>query len=339
MATLARTSLLGLLFAACLHAPPANAAWVSNKGVDSNNCHQKTPCRTFDGAQRATHNGGIITCLDSGDFSDGSGLGFWITKSITIDCTGRVALVDGIFMRALPCPGCSVEGDLPFPDGHQYIAIIRGLTIYGGFFSGQAVHFTVGNALHIENCTLTGFASSSTFAAGINFAPTGESRLHVTNSVISGNGNISGNGANAGAGIIVKPTGEGEARVVLTRVQVLQNTFGIVADGTASRTGVEVTITDSVSGGNIQDGIFAISELRQAPVTMMVNRSRSVNNVGHGIRALGENVFVLVDSSMIAHNGVGMDFDSGAELRSAGNNVVERNRTGRGSFSSQFDLR
>src|SRR5437870_12695722 len=99
---------LSLVGMACflLNALPAQAlnarSWVSRAGSDASACTIGAPCLTFNGALAKTNAGGLINCLDAGDFGSG---GFTIAKSITIDCTGTFAGVlanaggaDGIFI-------------------------------------------------------------------------------------------------------------------------------------------------------------------------------------------------------------------------------------------------
>jgi hypothetical protein len=336
MMKIARIGTLGLLFAVCLHATPADAqsleTYVSNAGSDLSNrsCDLKNPCRTFAQAQFATRSGGVITCLTSGDFSDELSQGeLPIMKSITIDCSGQVATVAFVTMNGRPCRGCFFDGDVPFPDGPTFVVILRGLTIGG-------IKFTMGSALHIENSTIIGAVGG-----GIHFAPEAESRLFLTDSVIRGNSNAIANPAITGGGILIKPTGSGSARVILTRVQALQSVIGISADGTVSSggtSGIAMTITDSVVGGNLQDGILAITNPGQAPIRVTLDRTRSLNNDANGIRAVGPNLTVRVSNSVVSGNTTGLSVSSGAALMTSGNNVVEGNATN-GAFSGKFALK
>src|SRR6266567_9006067 len=89
-----------------LNALPAHAlndrSWVSRAGSDASACTIGAPCATFNGALAKTNAGGLINCLDAGDFGGG---GFTIAKSITIDCTGTFA---GILVTAAGASGISI---------------------------------------------------------------------------------------------------------------------------------------------------------------------------------------------------------------------------------------
>lgn len=353
--TVLRTILAGL----CLTLPAASAAarenlvsYVSSKGSDVQNdqCSEQRPCRTLMTAMFETRNGGTIVCLDSGYFGDTFGSFLWIMKPITVDCTGHAASIHGVIMRGRPCPGCFVEGPLNFPDGPNFVVVLRGLTINADFLSNTSVDFTVGRALHLEHCTIAGTIAGGAGGGpnpdfdnpgniGVLFAPSqGESRLHISDSIISVAGIAPGDPARPDGGIVIKPKGPGAARVILNRVKVHQNTFGIVADGTASTGGIAMTISDSMTGGNLQDGVLAISKTGQAPIRVTLDRVRVLNNDKNGVRSSGPNVAVRLTDSIVTGNNAGVTFDAGGMLLSAGNNLVEANAAS-GSFSGSFKLK
>jgi hypothetical protein len=117
---------------------------------------------------------------------------------------------------------------------------------------------------------------------GIRFAPNSVSKLSVTDTVISNMG------SGTGGGIVMNPQSGGSAQVSLERVTVSGNAFGIAADGTGS-TGINMTIADSMIGGNSQDGIIATTPSGGTPIGIMVKNTKSVNNA-FGIRSLGPDV-------------------------------------------------
>ena len=102
----------------------------------------------------------------------------------------------------------------------------------------------------------------------------------------------------------------GSARVHLERVSAQGNVFGIVADGTGSTAGIHMTVADSVASGNSQDGIIAVTPSGGAPIGVLVTNTKSTNNA-IGIRSIGPNVTVRVESSKIIGNGTGLSFGSG----------------------------
>jgi hypothetical protein len=91
----------------------------------------------------------------------------------------------------------------------------------------------------------------------------------VTDTLVRNNGSGS-----TGGGIVVKPQSGGSAQIVLNRVIVDKNIFGIVADGTGSTGGINMTITDSVSSSNLNDGIIATAPAGGAPIGVYVKNTR-----------------------------------------------------------------
>jgi hypothetical protein len=109
-------------------------------------------------------------------------------------------------------------------------------------------------------------------------------------------------GSGTGDGIVISPVSGGSARVNLERATINGNAFGIAADGTGSTGGINMTIADSMIGGNVQDGIIATTPSGGAPIGIMVKNSKTVNNA-FGIRSLGPNVTVRASNSTITGNG------------------------------------
>jgi hypothetical protein len=169
--------------------------------------------------------------------------------------------------------------------------LLRGLNVDGagtGAGFGPIV-FNTGSKLLIHDCIVQNWLGVAGNGA-IQFTPRGASFLVVTNSIISHNTD----GTN-GAGILVRPSGSGSARVSIERTIVEGNGFGIAADGTGSTAGINMTITDSVLAANTQDGVVVKTPSGGAPIGIMVTNTRSTNN-GFGIRSIGPNVAVRVEN-------------------------------------------
>jgi hypothetical protein len=97
-----------------------------------------------------------------------------------------------------------------------------------------------------------------------------------------------------------------------------------------------MTITDSVLSGNINDGLVATTPAGGAPIGVYVKNTKSANN-GFGIRSIGSNVTVRVDSSSAIGNGTGLNALSGGALLTFGNNAVRANGAD-GAFSGSIGL-
>ncbi len=136
-----------------------------------------------------------------------------ITKSITIDGGGgQVAsvLVSGTNGIVISAPAIAT-------------VTLRNLRINGLLGSVTAglngIQFLSGAALHIENCTIFGFAQNG---ININLNSASPASVFVTDTVVS----------NSIGGIAAKNTGAGIVFLSMQRTTLAQNTgFGLKADG------------------------------------------------------------------------------------------------------------
>ena len=300
-----------------LAAAPAQAqsvrTWVSGAGSDASpDCSRAVPCATFQIAHGKTAAGGEINCLDSGSFSSVT-----ITKSITINCEGVIGAVvaDNLTNVAIVVTAGSTD-----------VVVLRGLDIFGNFSGIAGVSFAFGAALHIENCWIHDFNLFVGFGTvpgwGITAGSSNSGELYVTNTTISHNGS-----ATDGGGIkITAPPGTTQ-KVTINQSNVQNNTTGIKADGASGAGGViNMTIRDTASVGNTQNGIVGTTNASGAAIVMMVDRvAASYNAAGYGIVADGPNTFIRFGGSSIAGNAYGVGALNGATLRSFGTNQIEGN--------------
>src|SRR5664279_5636134 len=174
------------LFAAAPADAQATRTWVSGVGDDVNPCSRTAPCKTFAGAISKTAAGGEISVLDPGGFG-----AVTITKSISLinDYSGEAGLL------ASGTTGVTVNA------GATDVVILRGLVLDGappGVPGVNGIRFIAGGALHVEKCLIKNFAAASPNGNGILFAPSGASKLFVTDTYVITNGTN---------GILIQPTG------------------------------------------------------------------------------------------------------------------------------------
>ena len=317
-------TLATLVLGAVLPVMPAYAysatTYVASNGGSSSSCTHAAPCATIGFALENTPDGGTVRCLDQlTDFAFQDTV--TITHSVIIDCDGINASIARTGATGFVINGAGIN------------VTLRGLsitTIKPGQFSGPGpigIHVMAAASVTIEHCAIRGFSTN-----GILFAPAAAgAKLLVTDTILGGNGT-----GTLGGGIIVKPQAGGTAQVVLNRVIADKNVFGIVADGSGSTGGINMTISDSVSSGNSQDGIIAVTQSGGAPIGVMVTNTKSVNNA-IGIRSIGPNVTVRVKNSDVMGNGTGLSFFGGGVLTTYGNNAVNANATN-GAFSGTIPL-
>jgi len=280
----------------------ATRTWVSGVGDDVNPCSRTAPCKTFAGAISRTAAGGEIDALDPGGYG-----AVTITKAITIDGGGSLASilaagVNGVIVSA----------------GPSDVVVLRNLSIDGAGTGINGIRFTTGGSLHVENVQLLGFSfSSGVTGNGIDFNPSGSSRLYVTNSSIRNNDFV---------GVLVRPTPSGTAAVNISRVQLENNAAGLyVSDGAS------VSVSDSVASGNSGAGFQAYSSARTAAI--QIERSVSSNNGTYGVRTDGAPTIVWLSNVSIVNNYVGISAGGGA-IVSFMNNSVAGSTAGDGAPTS-----
>jgi hypothetical protein len=121
-------------------------------------CTRAAPCATFQAAHDATDPNGEINCFDSGIFGTVD-----VTKSITIDCTGSLAVIETFSLAVrVYVPGVVVR--------------LRNLVLRGTAFGANAVDFQ-GAQLFVENCTIQGFGQE-----GVRLMPGASSSMSVVGS-------------------------------------------------------------------------------------------------------------------------------------------------------------
>jgi hypothetical protein len=299
---------LAAMLAPLLPATPAGAtvpiAWVASNGLDTNPCTRSQPCLTFTRAVDQADAGGEVSCVDAvEDFGPVN-----IFKSVTIDCTGTFAgiraVLGGDAVRVHP------------PGG---IVVLRGLLIDGQGVGNIGVHFFDGVALTIANCVVSGFRNGggAGFGHGIKVAtPAGvTSKLSVSDSVIAENGLAAG-----GGGIIIQVVGSGSARVVLNRVQMKNNTHGVIADGAGSTGPIVVQVRDSVVSSNTGNGITAMTSAGASATGIVVDRSSAIGNAGTGFLAQGSGALVHLGKSTVVGNGACLNAAGGGNIFTHQNN-------------------
>jgi len=283
------------LLALGLTAAPAQATtfrtFVSAQGNDANACTLLAPCKTFAAAHTQTSPGGIIDVLDPAGYG-----AVIITKSITIN--GRD------WASILVTGGNAITINA----GASDVVNLRGLIIDGAGTGDFGIRFNDGATLNIQNSVIRRFSID-----GILFLPSASSKLFVSNTLASDNGE---------AGIRVSPAVAG-ITVTASRVEVDSNgTDGIGAVGLFSTGTLKVSVADSVAANNSFSG-FGSSSGGQATSVILV-RCVAVNN-GTGIRASGTNATLRSAQSTVTGNASGWVDESGGTLLTYGDNNVDGN--------------
>lgn len=274
-----------IIFLAChlLAQAQATRTWVSGVGDDVNPCSRTAPCKTFAGAISKTAAGGEIDALDPGGFG-----GVTITKSITLDGQGTLASI-----LASGATGVIINA------GATDVVILRNLSINGAIGGARGINFIAGGALHVENCTIFNFTSSTPgLGLGIDFEPSGTSQLLVVNTSIRNN--ISG-------GVLVKPGALGSAKVSIENSQLDSNLFGIRAEDRS-----QVTVHNSSASSNTKNGFLSVAN--STGTEMNLERCVSRNNGTNGVSSVGATSIIRLSYATVTDNPNGLTSQTSGQI-------------------------
>jgi len=241
-------------------APAANAqatrTWVSGVGDDVNPCSRTAPCKTFAGAISKTAAGGEISALDPGGFG-----AITITKSITINGDGTLAgilaaLTNGVIVNAgvndrVVLRNLSINGAGTGINGIRYLAgkslVVDNVTIGGFTTRGIDMTMTTNGDLFVRNSHITK-AATGVFASTSNGAL---ARVTIENSHIVG---MSANGVEGGA----------NSRINLSNSVISGNaTNGIFSNNATARIAVnscQVSFNNNGINSAVVGGIIRLSD-------------------------------------------------------------------------------
>jgi hypothetical protein len=303
-----------------LSAASARAAsfqtFVSVNGSDANTsagCARAKPCRLIKTALTVTSPGGVLTALDSGGFG-----GFTVTQSV------QVVAAPGVQATIVPIsPNTSTAVTVNAPDAH---VTLRGLYLAApGPGAQTGIRVDGVRALHVEGCTIAGFAGEGIW---VRFIPASDApEVFITDTLVRDGG---------GTGIIIANDGENLARpirAVLERVRVEHvNNVGL-----AFLNNVEAVVRDSVSARNVF-GVVAQSLFSGRTTEVLVENCLVTGNYDSGIYAeglFGGTAVVDVEGSTVAFNQTGLSVNGNGFINTRKDNTLRRNVTN-GAFTGTF---
>jgi hypothetical protein len=195
---------------------------------------------------------------------------------------------------------------------------LRGLAINGVGTGIYGVYILSAATVHLDNMRIWGFRGAN--GSGIRVAPNGVGvELHVKDSYILDNGP-----AGAGGGIVLVPAGNVNLRAILSRVEMRDNSYGLIVTGAGATSGyVRVTGSNVVIAGNNSDGINVAGG--GAAASVFLDRSAVMSNGSYGILISGSNASAIIGRSAVADNGQGLGTAGGAALYSYGTNQINGN--------------
>jgi hypothetical protein len=299
-------------------------SYVSNTGSDSHTCTNPTTdaCASLGRALSQTQSYGEIDCVNTGYVNASAAL--IIEQSVTIDCGAAVGTVLQGIVSAQANGAITVNGP-------GIVVRLRNLSINREGLGVVGIDALNMAALYVENCVITNINSANGSGnppyLAIEFVPSANAQLFVSNSIISNNGSSSGS---LSGGIYIEPAPGVTAEVSIDHSQINGNYFGIVGDGRPGGV-IKGTISDSVVSGSTENGITAISS--GSSVLFVADQTKVTNNAAAGLFASGSGAGILARNSTVLGNAVGLDAASGGGLVSYGNNSVAGNTTN-GAFTA-----
>jgi len=282
---------------------PAQASnyksFVSSAGVDTNICTIGAPCHTISHALSQTVGGGVVSCLDSGDYSEI----VTISTSVTIDC------------------GATTAGFGPFTiNGANIDVTIKNGLIFDEYSTGIA--FLKGAKLTVDNVSIATITTGAS-AAGIAFTPAAPGgKLSVHNTHIESVGVPSSGAFTGGFGLIVQPTGSGSVATV-----DIDNTWiEYCAEGIYINAGAGTQVNLEMRDSRISQQAWAALAAYSSGGNTYVNLDHNTfSNSGYGVYSSGAGSYVFLSNSLISGNSAGLVFDTGGHLVSYANNHVSLN--------------
>jgi hypothetical protein len=276
----------------------ATRTWVSGAGSDANSCTRTAPCLTFAHALSQTAAGGEIDVLDPGDFG-----AVTISQAVSIVASGTFAAIQVTSGNAITVNA-----------GANDVVVLRGLSLDGQGTAADGINLTAGGTLHVESCTVNGFAN-----VGIDVAPNTNSQVFIKDSVVRDNGS-----GTTGGGIYVNPNGAFGASVVASvdATRMENNVVGLKAFGNSS-----VVVRNSLSTRNVYSGFAAAYQPK-----MVIENSETSHNGSNGIVATWApgapiHPIVRISNMVITGNATGLATTGSAEIISFGNNKNDGNTT------------
>jgi nitrous oxidase accessory protein NosD len=288
------TVIVATLIGCSVEAQPLGRSFVSAQtGSDLNPCTPTSPCRTFARALTVTQVDGELIVLDSGGYG----------PNLTINQGVQIQAPAGVYAGITTTTGDAITVNAPSAS-----VVLKGLTINhaGGT---DAIAITAVQALHVENCTITGFSS------GIVFDVAGS--LFVRESTFR---------RNSESGILLN-TSTGIVLASIDHCTFEKNDNGVWVDGNA-----KATVRGSLAFGQTHTGYR--SQIAGSELT--VENCVATHNA-NGISAFTSGV-VRVSNSTVTNNGIGFRNPDGTFL-SRTNNTVEGNTTDKsgtiGTYNAQ----
>ena len=264
--------------------------FVSQSGTANLACTFTQPCLTIAQAVFAAARGGVVVCLDKGDYSGGGATE--IDFALTIDCGSTDSTLGAFTIRA--------------PAGENIV--FKHFTANGSA-SSPVIQVFVGSVIvdDVHFHSNTGGVISLTPTGGVGATAT----LTMRNVLMDANG---------AAAVLIAPSGGASASASIIHSRIVGGSGGGVR--TVSTNGaVDLSVIDSAINGNAGNGINAVAGAN--PNIVSIKHCVIANNGAAGVQANGAMASVAVSTTLFDQNGSGATSAvSGGSVLSYGNNDV-----------------
>lgn len=292
-----RVFALAATFSALIGVSPAmalvNRAFVSATGTNGASCGTVTaPCKTLQYVHDSIVNpGGEIVITGPGEYGP-----ITITKALTIVNQGG-----GTASLSQPL---SSQNAVWIRAGANDSVFLRGLTLEGAWAASTGIYYRSGGSLQVSDCVIRRFKSLGVFAA-----PTGSSKVLMTNTIISDNG----------SGVLLAPVASFAGAIRSVRFINNANGFEVSGRNAPAGTPIYVVMSESVGTGN-SNAFMSTSISGKAIPTFALDRDTAS---GNGIGVLANRGNVRLSNTIVAGNGTGVSISSGVVFSNKTNSIVD----------------
>jgi len=277
---------------------PQPRTFVSAKeGSDSANCSRTSPCRTFSRAIAMTVPGGEVVVLDSGGYG-----------AVTINQAVSLEAPDGVYAGITASSGDAIT----VASGVNDVVVLRGLTLVGAGTSGNGITVASAGTVHVEHCSIRGFAAGN----GVAATQSAFFLLYVEDSQVSE--------CNVGLNVLPAP-----GRVTLTsglfvsrsRFHTILNEAILIVGADDSDANIKAVLT----GSDIHGFFGGAGVLGSKYVELTVDRCAIAGTGGFESAPdlwIDGNSQLFVTNSVMPNIGGGLRVSGGASACSLGNNFI-----------------
>jgi len=312
-----------------LPSPAYVNVYTGSNGNVGSGCAQLTPCADLNTALSVLGTGGpnIVIIIGGGLFGPiviNQGLVIIATdpnqlSNIIADPTAPVGCIGHLPAScALPNNGYAMEWN---GGANDELNLTNVAIRSAGGGSSNALKIGSGMGATITNCVFNGSLGPA-IQIYPNNGSTSFMAVYLSHSLITGS-----SGTNAGA-VEVKPSGSTSVGLHFNHVEIVGASYGIRTDGSLLTLGSSVStfVSDSEFFAMTNAAVNAFSTAGHGTVLATFDNTH-ILNTGVGLKANGPLSSVVLTNNTVTGNGIGIQQQNGATVRTSGNNTIQNNTT------------